>query len=100
MSPRTPRAKTHGRRTGQPRSSASTPATPASWWRPAPPAPGTKNSTVFAFDGIGRFLAQAVFARDFPVIQAGILFLAVIFVVVNLLVDLSYGLLDPRVRTR
>jgi len=56
--------------------------------------------TVFAFDGIGRFLAQAVFARDFPVIQAGILFLAVIFVLVNLLVDLSYGLLDPRVRTR
>jgi peptide/nickel transport system permease protein len=56
--------------------------------------------TVFAFGGIGSFMAQAVFTRDFPVIQGGILFLAVIFVLVNLLVDLSYGVLDPRVRTR
>ena len=56
--------------------------------------------TVFAFGGIGSFMAQAVFTRDFPVIQGGILFLAVIFVMVNLLVDLSYGVLDPRVRTR
>ena len=55
--------------------------------------------TVFAFGGIGSFMAQAVFTRDFPVIQGGILFLAVVFVVVNLLVDLSYGLIDPRVRT-
>jgi peptide/nickel transport system permease protein len=56
--------------------------------------------TVFAFGGIGSFMADAVFKRDFPVIQGGILFLAVVFVLVNLLVDLSYGLLDPRVRTR
>jgi peptide/nickel transport system permease protein len=56
--------------------------------------------TVFAFGGIGSFLAQSVFFRDYAVIQAGVLFLAVVFVVVNLLVDLSYGLLDPRVRTR
>ena len=55
--------------------------------------------TVFAFGGIGSFMAQAVFTRDFPVIQGGILFLAVVFVVVNLIVDLSYGLIDPRVRT-
>lgn len=55
--------------------------------------------TVFAFGGIGSFMAQAVFTRDFPVIQGGILFLAVVFVLVNLLVDLSYGLIDPRVRT-
>jgi peptide/nickel transport system permease protein len=55
--------------------------------------------TVFAFGGIGSFMAQAVFTRDFPVIQGGILFLAVVFVLVNLLVDISYGLLDPRVRT-
>jgi peptide/nickel transport system permease protein len=56
--------------------------------------------TVFAFGGIGSFMAQAVFFRDFPVIQGGILFLAVVFVLVNLVVDISYGLLDPRVRTR
>ena len=56
--------------------------------------------TVFAVGGSGSFMAQAVFTRDFPVIQGGILFLAVVFVLVNLLVDLSYGVLDPRVRTR
>ncbi len=56
--------------------------------------------TVFAFGGIGSFMAAAVFTRDFPVIQGGILFLAVVFVLVNLAVDISYGLLDPRVRTR
>ncbi len=56
--------------------------------------------TVFAFGGIGSFMASAVFTRDFPVIQGGILFLAVVFVLVNLLVDISYGLIDPRVRTR
>jgi peptide/nickel transport system permease protein len=55
--------------------------------------------TVFAFDGMGRFMAEAVFNRDFPVLQGGLLFLAVIFVMVNLLVDLAYGVLDPRVRT-
>lgn len=56
--------------------------------------------TVFAFGGIGSFMAGAVFTRDFPVIQGGILFLAVVFVIVNMLVDISYGVLDPRVRTR
>lgn len=56
--------------------------------------------TVFAFGGIGSFMAAAVFTRDFPVIQGGILFLAVVFVIVNMLVDISYGVLDPRVRTR
>ncbi len=45
-------------------------------------------------------MAGAVFTRDFPVIQGGILFLAVVFVIVNMLVDISYGVIDPRVRTR
>jgi len=53
---------------------------------------------VFGFGGIGSFMADAVFKRDFPVLQGGILFLAVVFVLVNLLVDISYGLIDPRVR--
>jgi ABC-type dipeptide/oligopeptide/nickel transport system permease component len=39
-----------------------------------------------------------VFARDFPVVQAGVVLSAVVFVVVNLLVDLSYGVIDPRIR--
>lgn len=55
--------------------------------------------TVFAFGGMGSFMADALFSRDFPVIQGGILFLAVVFVVVNMLVDISYGFIDPRVRT-
>lgn len=55
---------------------------------------------VFAWGGMGSFLYQAVFDRDFPVLQGGILFLAVVFVIVNLLVDLTYGLLDPRIRVR
>jgi peptide/nickel transport system permease protein len=54
--------------------------------------------TVFAWPGIGRWLAEAIFNRDYPVLQAGILFVAVIFVFVNLLVDLSYGFLNPRIR--
>jgi peptide/nickel transport system permease protein len=56
--------------------------------------------TVFAFNGMGSYLAEAVFKRDYAVLQGGVLFLAVIFVLVNLLVDLAYGVLDPRVRTR
>jgi peptide/nickel transport system permease protein len=56
--------------------------------------------TVFAFNGMGSYLAKAVFDRDYAVLQGGVLFLAVIFVVVNLLVDLAYGVIDPRVRTR
>jgi len=54
---------------------------------------------VFGFGGIGSFMADAVFERDFPVLQGGILFLAVVFTLVNLLVDISYGVIDPRVRT-
>ena len=56
--------------------------------------------TVFAFSGIGKFLNEAIKARDYAVIQGFILLIAVIVVVVNLLVDLSYGFIDPRVRTR
>jgi peptide/nickel transport system permease protein len=54
--------------------------------------------TVFAIPGMGSWLAGAIEARDYPVLQGGILFVAVVFVLVNLLVDVSYGLLDPRIR--
>jgi peptide/nickel transport system permease protein len=53
---------------------------------------------VFAWPGMGSWLYEATFNRDFPVLEGGILFLAVVFVLVNLLVDISYGLLDPRIR--
>jgi peptide/nickel transport system permease protein len=54
--------------------------------------------TVFAIPGMGSWLAGAIEDRDYPVLQGGILFVAVVFVLVNLLVDVSYGLLDPRIR--
>jgi peptide/nickel transport system permease protein len=54
--------------------------------------------TVFAWPGIGTWLSEAIFNRDYPVLQAGILFLAVVFVLVNLVVDISYALLNPRIR--
>jgi peptide/nickel transport system permease protein len=54
--------------------------------------------TVFAWPGVGTWLADAISAHDYPVLQAGILFLAIVFVVVNLIVDLSYGLINPRIR--
>lgn len=54
--------------------------------------------TVFAFPGIGSLLVAAAQYRDFPVIQYGVLLIATAVIVANLLVDLSYGLLDPRIR--
>jgi peptide/nickel transport system permease protein len=54
--------------------------------------------TIFAWPGVGRTVVEAVFSRDFPVVQAGVLFTSALFVLSNLLVDLSYGLVDPRIR--
>jgi ABC-type dipeptide/oligopeptide/nickel transport system permease component len=54
--------------------------------------------SIFGWPGLGRFVVQAIMKRDFPVIQGAILFMAVLFVLVNLAVDLSYGLIDPRIR--
>ncbi|CAN7182406.1 ABC transporter permease [Microbacterium sp. LjRoot45] len=56
--------------------------------------------TVFAFPGIGSFLARAIFTRDFPVLQGFILFIAVLYALINLLVDVSYSVIDPRVRVQ
>ncbi|HMN47375.1 MAG TPA: ABC transporter permease [Povalibacter sp.] len=53
---------------------------------------------VFAWPGLGRTVVEAVFARDFPVVQAGVLITSILFVTSNLLVDLSYHYLDPRIR--
>ena len=54
--------------------------------------------TVFAWPGMGTWLVGAIETRDFPVLQGGILFLALVFVFVNLLVDISYGYINPRIR--
>src|SRR5436189_3479082 len=53
--------------------------------------------TVFAWPGLGRLMVKAIFARDYVLLQGAVLIFALAFVVINLLVDLSYGLLDPRV---
>jgi peptide/nickel transport system permease protein len=53
---------------------------------------------VFAWPGIGQLSIQALFNRDYPLVQTTVLLLAVIFAVINLLVDISYGFLDPRIR--
>jgi peptide/nickel transport system permease protein/oligopeptide transport system permease protein len=53
--------------------------------------------TVFAWPGLGRLMVKAIFARDFILLQGAVLVFALVFVVVNVIVDLSYGLLDPRV---
>lgn len=53
--------------------------------------------TVFTLPGLGRLLVDAIFARDYPVVQGVLLFTALIYVLINLLVDLCYPLFDPRV---
>ena len=54
--------------------------------------------TVFAWPGVGRLLVDAISNRDYPLVQAAILFITAGFILINLLVDLSYGYLDPRIR--
>jgi peptide/nickel transport system permease protein len=56
--------------------------------------------TIFAWPGIGTWLKEAIFNRDYPVLQGGILFVAIVFVLVNLVVDISYAVINPRVRLR
>lgn len=54
--------------------------------------------TVFTWPGIGRLLVDSILARDYPVVQGAVLVIATAFIFVNLLVDLVYGLIDPRIR--
>jgi peptide/nickel transport system permease protein len=53
---------------------------------------------VFSLPGIGRFLLNGIYQRDYPVVQGGVLFVALVFSLVNLLVDVLYAWLDPRIR--
>lgn len=54
--------------------------------------------TIFSLPGLGRLMVDSILSRDYPVVQAGALFIALVFMLVNLVVDLSYSLLDPRIR--
>jgi peptide/nickel transport system permease protein len=53
--------------------------------------------TIFSLPGLGRLMVDSILSRDYPVVQAGALFIAALFVLVNLVVDLSYAFLDPRI---
>jgi peptide/nickel transport system permease protein len=54
--------------------------------------------TVFARPGVGRLIVEGILNKDFPVVQGAILLTATVYLLVNLLTDISYGLIDPRVR--
>jgi peptide/nickel transport system permease protein len=54
--------------------------------------------TVFSWPGIGKLTVDAIFARDYPVVQGAVLLTATLFVLINLATDLIYTLIDPRVR--
>ena len=55
---------------------------------------------VFAVQGIGQMLVSSISNRDYPVVQSGLLLIAALVMIVNLLVDLTYGLINPRIRVK
>jgi peptide/nickel transport system permease protein len=56
--------------------------------------------SIFAWPGLGQLVVLGILRRDYPLIQATVLFVASVVLLVNLIVDLSYGFLDPRIRIR
>jgi len=56
--------------------------------------------SVFGWPGLGRLIVDSIFSRDYTIVQVGIMVIAVTFVMVNLLVDITYAFLDPRIRRR
>jgi len=54
--------------------------------------------TIFAWPGVGRFTVQAIFSRDFPVLQTVILIMSAVIIIINLVVDILYSYMDPRIR--
>ncbi|MFY8151208.1 MAG: ABC transporter permease subunit, partial [Hyphomicrobiales bacterium] len=54
--------------------------------------------TIFAWPGVGKWLIESIFRRDYPVLQGGVLLISVLVVIVNLAVDVLYGLINPRIR--
>ena len=54
--------------------------------------------TIFAWPGMGHYLVDSIFGRDYAVVQGYVLLMALIFVILNLLVDISYAFIDPRMR--
>ncbi|ESA32175.1 peptide abc transporter permease [Leptolyngbya sp. Heron Island J] len=54
--------------------------------------------TIFSWPGIGKWIYEGILQRDYPVVQGGVVFVALVFVLVNLIVDISYAFLDPRIQ--
>jgi dipeptide transport system permease protein len=54
--------------------------------------------TIFSWPGVGKWLVESVRRRDYPVLQGGVLLVATVVMTVNLIVDLLYGLINPRIR--
>jgi dipeptide transport system permease protein len=54
--------------------------------------------TIFSWPGIGKWMVDSIFRRDYPSVQGGLLMIALMVMVVNLIVDLLYGLINPRIR--
>jgi peptide/nickel transport system permease protein len=54
--------------------------------------------TIFSWPGIGSWIYEGILSRDYPVVQGGVVFIAIAFVLINLLVDISYAFLDPRIQ--
>ena len=54
--------------------------------------------TIFSWPGIGKWMVDSIFRRDYPVVQSGLLLIAAVVMIVNLLVDMTYGLINPRIR--
>ncbi|MGA1137027.1 MAG: ABC transporter permease, partial [bacterium] len=56
--------------------------------------------TIFSWPGIGKWMVDSIFRRDYPVVQGGLLLIAVMVMIVNLTVDVLYGLINPKIRKR
>jgi len=54
--------------------------------------------TIFSWPGIGKWMVDSVFRRDYPVVQGGLMLIALLIMAVNLIVDVLYGLVNPRIR--
>jgi peptide/nickel transport system permease protein len=55
---------------------------------------------IYARPGLGSYLVSAIQAKDIPAVQGTVLFIAVVYLVINICVDVTYGVLDPRIRER
>jgi len=56
--------------------------------------------TIFSWPGVGKWMVDSIFRRDYPAVQGGLILIALVVMVVNLLVDVAYGFINPRIRTQ